>query len=143
VGAYARHERETLEEVVEARTRAAGAEGVGERARREEGLGRSLDRLIALVERYPELKADANFRQLHGDLVRIEDDLQYARRYYNGTVRDLNTRVQQFPSNMIAAAASVKEAEFFELDDAAERHAVRVDWDVERPTRDDREEGQG
>jgi LemA protein len=130
VKGYARHERETLEEVVEARTAARDAQTVGDRARKEEGLGRSLDRLFLLVERYPELRADENFRELHHDLVAIEDDLQYARRYYNATVRDLNTRVQVFPSNVLAGLFGFEEAPFFEIEDARERHAARIDWDA-------------
>jgi LemA protein len=130
VKAYAAHERETLEEVVEARSAAAAAEALPERAARENGLARSLDRLIALVERYPELKADASFRKLHGDLVEIEDDLQYARRYYNGTVRDLNTRTEQFPSNLVAAALRFRREPFFEVDSPAERHAPVLSFDT-------------
>lgn len=129
VQTYARHERETLEEVVEARRAADRAEAVEDRAREEEGLTRSLDRLIALVERYPDLKADENFRRLHADLVRIEDDLQYARRYYNGTVRESNTRVQQFPSNLVAGLFGFGQRPFFEIEDASERHAARVSWE--------------
>lgn len=128
VKAYAKHESDTLEEVIQARGAAQQSENLEERARAENGLSRSLDKLIALVERYPELKADKNFRKLHDDLVRIEDDLQYARRYYNGTVRDLNVKVQQVPSNLVAGLLGVREAEFFEVEDAGERSAPRIDW---------------
>lgn len=128
VKAYATHESDTLEEVIQARGAAQQSENLEERARAENGLSRSLDKLIALVERYPELKADKNFRKLHDDLVRIEDDLQYARRYYNGTVRDLNVKVQQVPSNLVAGLLGVREAEFFEVEDAGERSAPRIDW---------------
>jgi len=129
VKAYARHERETLEEVVEARTAAEEADALGDRQRTENGLSRSLDRLIALVERYPELKADGNFRRLHGDLVEIEDDLQYARRYYNGTVRDHNTRIQTFPAALLAGLIGARPREFFEVEDPSERGAVGISFE--------------
>lgn len=129
VKAYAKHERETLEEVVEARGAAEQAEAMGDRQQTENGLSRSLDKLIALVERYPELKADGNFRRLHGDLVQIENDLQYARRYYNGTVRDHNTRIQQFPAAVLAALLSAKPREFFEIEDPAERGTQQISFD--------------
>jgi LemA protein len=131
VKAYATHEQDTLEEVVAARSAAADAEALGDRQQSENGLSRSLDKLIALVERYPELKADKNFRQLHGDLVKIENDLQYARRYYNGTVRDFNTRVQQFPAVVLAGFVAEKERDFFEIEDASERHAPTLTFDEE------------
>src|SRR5262245_38955642 len=91
VRAYATHERQTLEEVTQARGEAAAAASMPDRERSEAGLAASLGKLLALVEQYPNLKADGNFRKLQADLVEIEDHLQYARRYYNGTVRDLNT----------------------------------------------------
>lgn len=136
VKAYAKHERETLEEVVEARSAAEKADALGERQQTENGLSRSLDKLIALVERYPELKADGNFRRLHGDLVEIEDDLQYARRYYNGTVRDHNTRIQQFPAALLAGLIGARPREFFEIEDPSERGATGISFD-------DLEEGEG
>ena len=126
VEAYARHERTTLEQVVASRGRAAAAQAVPERERSENGLSRSLDRLVALVEAYPELRADQSFRRLHGDLVSIEEQIQYARRYYNGAVRDLNNRVQQFPANLLAPLFGVEAGEFFEIESPAERHAPDV-----------------
>lgn len=126
VGAYARHERETLEEITRLRGEASGAEALADRERSENRLGRSLDRLIALVERYPDLKADANFRQLQQDLVEVEEQLQYARRYYNGAVRDLNNRVEQFPANLVAPVFGVSSRRFFEIESPVERGAPRV-----------------
>jgi LemA protein len=131
VKAYATHERETLDQVIEARDAAQAADALPEREAGETGLGRSLTRLFALVERYPELKADKNFRKLHADLVEIEDHLQYARRYYNGTVRDLNNVVESFPSNLVAGLVGRKSKPFFELDEAAERAAPRIDFQGE------------
>ena len=133
VKAYARHEQETLEEVVQARTAARTTDEGGtveERAQSENGLSRSLGKLIALVERYPELKADGNFRKLQHDLVEIENDLQYARRYYNATVRDLNTQAEQFPASLIAGLAGIEGRAFFEIDDPTTRLAPRVDLDA-------------
>jgi LemA protein len=82
---------------------------------------------MALAEAYPELKADANFRQLQGQLAKVEDQLQMARRYYNGTARDLNTLVQSFPSNLVAGGFGFKEVEFFETDEAS-RAAPQVSF---------------
>jgi LemA protein len=129
---YARHERETLEAVVEARDQAAAADSVPDRSKTETGLGDSLGKLFALVERYPDLKADGNFRQLQSDLVEVEDHLQYARRYYNGAVRDHNNRIQRFPANVLAGLLGRRDREFFQLEDAAERRAPSVAMDDAR-----------
>ena len=131
VKAYATHEKETLEEVIAARNAAGQAHELGERQASENGLSRSLDKLIALVEQYPDLKADKNFRKLHHDLAQIEDDLQYARRYYNGTVRDFNTKIEQFPANLLAGLLSMKRKDFFEIEDASERDAPTIEFDDE------------
>ena len=131
VKAYAKHEQDTLEEVVAARGAAQDAEALGDREQSENGLSRSLDKLIALVEQYPDLKADQNFRQLHGDLVKIENDLQYARRYYNGTVRDFNTRVESFPAVVLAGILSERKRQFFELEDPSAREAPRIALEAE------------
>ena len=119
VQAYAEHEQETLEAVVRERGRAAMAQTMPAREETETGLKRSLDRLLVLVEQYPELKADASFRRLHEDLVEIEDHLQYARRYYNGAVRDYNNRIEQFPANLVAGLWSFEPLEFFQAEDDA------------------------
>ncbi len=126
VGAYARHEREALEEVTRLRGAAEGATAIPERERSERGLGQGLDRLLAFVERYPNLKADANFRRLHGDLVEVEDHLQYARRYYNGAVRDYNTRIEQFPASLLAAVLRWRPLDLFQVAEAEERGAPRI-----------------
>jgi len=127
VGAYARHERETLEEVTRLRGAAEAADAIPERERSERGLGQGLDRLLALVERYPDLKADANFRRLQEDLVEIEDHLQYARRYYNGAVRDYNTRIEQFPASVLAAVSGWRPLDLFQVLEAEERSAPRIE----------------
>jgi len=117
VKAYARHERETLEEVTRRRGEAQAASAVPDVEAREAGLGDALGRLLVLVEDYPELKADASFRRLHDDLVEVEDHLQYARRYYNATVRDYNTRLQQFPGSVLGPLFGFREADYFRLED--------------------------
>jgi LemA protein len=115
VGAYARHEREALEEVTRLRGEAAAAAAIPDRERRETDLRGALDRLMVVVERYPDLKADGNFRRLQEDLVAVEDDLQYARRYYNATVRDYNTKIEQLPGNLVAALCRFEPLPFFQL----------------------------
>lgn len=129
VRGYTAHERTTLEDVVRARQGAEEAEGAGARERgvREAELARGVDRLVALVEAYPDLKADQMFASLHRELVNVEDALQSARRYYNAVVRDLNTKIAQFPSNLVATLAGIKAMEYFEIEDDAERGAVRVE----------------
>ena len=127
VGAYARHEREALEEVTRLRGAAEAAGTMPERERSERGLDQGLVRLLALVERYPDLKADANFRRLQDDLVEVEDHLQYARRYYNGAVRDFNTRIEQFPASLLASFARWRPLDFFQVTEASERGTPRIE----------------
>jgi LemA protein len=126
VQGYAEHERSTFEEVVEARGAAAGAGAMRDRERSENGLSRSLDRLMLLVEAYPELQADESFHRLHLDLVEIEQHIQYARRYYNGAVRDYNNRIEQFPANLLAPVFGMRTGEFFEVSSAVEREAPAI-----------------
>jgi LemA protein len=128
VKGYAGHERGIFEELAQARSRSLGARGPADQAVAERGMGAALAHLFAVAEAYPDLKADANFRQLQEQLAGIEDQLQMARRYYNGTVRDLNTLIQSVPSNLVAGTFGFKEAEFFELDDEAARTAPQVSF---------------
>ena len=125
VKGYAAHESGVFEEV--AQLRAAAQTGVDARARHETALSRSLGRLFALAEDYPDLKASEGFQQLHGSLVEIEDHLQYARRYYNGAVRDNNNLVESFPSNLVAALFRFRPSEFFEIERASQRNVPDVD----------------
>lgn len=113
VRGYAAFEQSLLREVTELRGQAVQAGDIGQRDQAEEALAGGLGRLIVLAEAYPELKAGENFRQLMDDLVDIEDHLQHARRFYNGAVRELNTRVQQFPDLLVARLTGFGEAEFF------------------------------
>ena len=119
VKGYAGHERQTLEAVVNARSRAVSVQGAGpaERGQAEGALTTALRGLFALAESYPQLRAAENFAQLQATLAQIEDAVQNARRYYNAVVRDLNTRIQQFPSNLVAGMFGFRNREFFEVAD--------------------------
>jgi LemA protein len=128
VKGYAAHEKGTLEAVVNARARAVSVQGAGpaERGQAEGALTSALRGLFALAEAYPQLRATENFGQLQATLAQIEDAVQNARRYYNAVVRDLNTRVQQFPSNLVAGMFGFRNREFFEIPDAAQRETPQV-----------------
>jgi len=125
VKGYAAHERGTLEAVVEARSRAMSAQGPAAKGQAEGELSGALKSLFALAESYPQLRATENFGQLQGSLSQIEEAIQNARRYYNAVVRDLNTRIQQFPSNLVAMTFGFKPREFFEAGEG-ERSAPQV-----------------
>lgn len=127
VRAYADYERATLTAVTELRARAEAAGPLRDKARLEDEMEAGLHRLIALAEAYPELKADGNFLQLQRDLVETEDHLQYARRFYNGSVRIYNTRIESFPDMLVAKPFAFVPAEFFAVDDAEVRAAPRVE----------------
>ena len=116
---YASHERQTLEAVINARNRAVSAQSAGpaERGQAEGALTGALRGLFALAESYPQLRAAENFAQLQNTLAQIEDAVQNARRYYNAVVRDLNTKIQQVPSNIVASLFGFKNREFFEIPD--------------------------
>ena len=126
VKGYASHERQTLEAVIAARARAVSAQGPAERGQAEGALTQALRGLLAVAEAYPQLRATENFGQLQTTLSQIEDAVQNARRYYNAVVRDLNTRISQFPSNLVAATFGFKIREFFELPSAEERQVPKV-----------------
>ena len=128
VKGYAAHERATLEGVTAARRESLDAATTQGQADAENHLTQALGRLFALAEAYPELKADAGFRQLQDQLHEIEGDLQKARRYYNGTVRKLNTLVEQFPSNLVADQFGFQGAAYFEIEDPSERAVPAVDF---------------
>ncbi len=127
VKGYAAHERGTLEAVIQARSRAQEAVTPADRAQAEGALTGALKSLFALAESYPQLRASENFTQLQTSLGEIEDALQNARRYYNAVVRDLNTKIAQFPTNLIALSFSFKPREFFEAAEA-EREVPKVSF---------------
>src|SRR5947199_5015101 len=128
VQGHAGYERSTLEALVAARGRAVQATQAGPatRAREEDPLGSALQRVVAVAEAYPELKAAASYAALQATLTDVEDHLQNARRYYNAVVRDFNTAIAQFPSGIIAGMMRVRPREFFGLDDPAERAVPKV-----------------
>jgi LemA protein len=126
VKGYAAHERGLFEEVAAKRASSIAADNVGGQAAAERALQGSLGRLFALAEAYPELKADKNFLELQHQLAEIEDQLQMARRYYNGTVRDLNISIQSFPNNILAMLLQFRPEPFFELDDRAQAAAPAI-----------------
>jgi LemA protein len=126
VKGYATHERGTLDDVVRARQAAMTATGPAARGEAEGALTQALRQLFALAESYPQLRAVESFTQLQAQLAAIEEAVQNARRYYNAVVRDLNTRIVQFPSNLVANSFGFKPREFFEITAAAERETPRV-----------------
>ncbi len=128
---YAGHEKDTLREVTEMRTRVqAVPEGdIAGRAIAEGLLGQALGKLMAVAEAYPDLKANTNFLQLQETLDKIEGEVQMSRRYYNGAARDLNVKVESFPSNFVANYFKFNSAEYFEIEDATERTVPKVSFD--------------
>ena len=128
VKAYASHESKVFSDVAAIRGGATPKrpENMAARAQQETALSHSLGRLFALAEDYPDLKASEGFQQLHTSLIEIEDHLQYARRYYNGSVRDNNNLVETFPSNLIAGFFKFRQAEFFEIELSNQRSAPDV-----------------
>ncbi len=128
VKGYAAHERGTLEDVISARGAAmTPGQSPAQQAESENILSQALGRLIALAEAYPDLKANQNFMALQAELTSTEDRIASARRYYNATVRDLNTKVETVPSNIIAGLFSIERAEYFEAV-GEQREAPRVDF---------------
>ena len=128
VKGYARHEEGVLTKVTELRNSAVNAKGTGEKIALETALTQQLRQLFALAEAYPDLKANQNFLDLQNRLSEIEEQLQLARRYYNGTARDMNILVQSFPSNLIAGSFGFKEAEFFEIELDEQRETPEVSF---------------
>ncbi len=132
VKGYAGHEKQTLEAVISARNRAMSATTPSAKAEAEGILAQSLKSLFAVAEAYPQLRAVESFTHLQTSLNQIEEALQNARRYYNAVIRDLNTKIQEFPSNMIANLFSFKTREFFELIESAERDVPQVSFEQTR-----------
>lgn len=129
VKGYASHERTVFEKVTEARTMAMKANSPAEMAKAENMLRDTLKSLFAVAEAYPELKANANFMQLQTQLQELENNIEYARRYYNAVVRDYNVMIESFPSNIIASQFNFKQAELFQLETPeVERRPIKVSF---------------
>jgi LemA protein len=128
VKGYAGHEKGTLEAVIAARNQAMTATSPADKAQAENILSGTLKSLFALSEAYPQLRAVESFTSLQNTLAQIEDTVQNARRYYNAVVRDLNTKIQQFPTNIFANMLGFKPREFFEVSSATEREAPKVSF---------------
>jgi LemA protein len=126
VRGYQVHEKGLFDDLAQSRARAVEARGASSAAPAEQDLGGRLRALVALAEAYPDLKAGQNFSELSRNLVEIEDHLQYARRFYNGSVRDLNNLVESFPSRIVAGMCGFARAEFFEIESATERNTPEV-----------------
>ena len=128
VKGYAAHEDKLFRDLAELRAKSIAGGTVGEQSAVGQQMSAALGRLFAIAEAYPELKADANFRDLQDKLSHVEDEIQMSRRYYNGAVRNLNTMVESFPTNLVAGQFSFQKAEFFEIGDAAAREAPKIDF---------------
>ena len=129
VKGYASHERAVFEKVTQARSMAMQATTPGEMAKAENMIRETLKSLFAVAEAYPELKANANFLQLQSQLQELENNIEYARRYYNAVVRDYNIMIESFPSNIIASLFTFKQSELFQLETPeVERKPVKVSF---------------
>lgn len=126
VKGYADFEKAVLEDVAEKRSAAVASTRVSDASATEENLQSSLKTLFAVAENYPDLKANKNFLGLQTALVEIEDKIQYARRYYNAVVRDLNTRIETFPHNIVAGLFAFRRREFFQLDSPDEADNIKI-----------------
>ena len=126
VKGYAHHEKGVFEKVTEARAKAMQAGSIEDKAKAENMLSDTLKSLFAVAENYPELRASENFQKLQDQLTETEDKIQLARRFYNGSVRDYNTKRQTAPSNIVASIFRFKKMDFFEVKDEKDREPVQV-----------------
>lgn len=132
VKGYAKHEEGTFEKIAGLRAGMMNTNSPAELGKMEGELRATLKTLFAVAEAYPELKANANFMQLQATLEKIEGDLEMARRYYNGVVRDLNQQLVVFPNNIVAGFLKLERKEFFEVSNEAERENVKVSFDNDK-----------
>jgi len=128
VKGYAKHERETLDAVIKARNAAQSSGTVEEKLANENVLAGTLGRLFALAEAYPDLKANSNFMDLQAQLKVLEEDVANARKYYNGAVRQYNTQIQVFPTNILANMFKFTKKPLFEVEEESQRKAVKVQF---------------
>ena len=126
VKGYMGHETKLLSEITQLRSQSKNTQAVSEKGKVETALTRSLGNLIAVAESYPDLKANQNFLDLSDELSQIENDIQMARRYFNGTVRNLNIMIEAFPSNLVAGQFGFTKADFFEIEEPADREVPDV-----------------
>ena len=126
VKGYAKHEQDTLQQVIATRNAAQDASGPKASKKAEAQLGTAMANVFALAEAYPDLKANTNFVNLQNQLTKIEEDIEKARRYYNATVRESNIMVESFPSNLIAGMGDFEISEYFELEDEGDRALPEV-----------------
>jgi LemA protein len=128
VKGYAQYESKVLENITSMRSQLVSASAVGDKSKIENTLSQTLKSIFALAEAYPDLKANSSFLELQKTVSEIEDQIQMARRYYNGTVRDYNIMVASFPANLVASVFNFKSEEFFEIEYATERQVPDVDF---------------
>jgi LemA protein len=128
VKGYMGHEKGTLENITALRTRAQSAGNPEDRLKAEAAISGALANIMMVAENYPQLQASSNFVDLQGQLSQIEEQLQMARRYYNGAVRDLNVMIEQFPSNMVAKHFGFEKKPFFEIENQADREVQKVSF---------------
>ncbi|HNQ27449.1 MAG TPA: LemA family protein [Aquaticitalea sp.] len=126
VKGYASHEKETFENVTEARSKAMGATSVEGKQAAEQSFSNALVKVLALAENYPDLKANTNFQQLQDDLAKMESEIEKSRRYYNGTARDYNIVTETFPSNIVANSFNFEKFPFFEIENSTQRENPSV-----------------
>ncbi len=125
---YMKHERETFTTITEARSKAMGAQTVGEKAKAEGALNGAISKFFLVVENYPDLKANQNFMAVQEELASTENKIAFSRQNYNDQVLFFNNKIQMFPSNIVAGMFNFKESEFFEIEDATERAVPKVDF---------------
>ena len=128
VKGYMQHERQTLENITKARNLAMQASGVGEKGQAESQLNQALSSFFVVVENYPDLKANQNFLALQEELTSTENKIGFSRQAYNDSAMQLNNKIEMFPSNIVAGMFNFKPAEFFEIEDAAERAVPKVSF---------------
>ncbi|MHC4325473.1 MAG: LemA family protein [Planctomycetota bacterium] len=128
VKGYAKHEKETMENLTKARSAAVSAEGVAQKSKAEGALSGAIDRLMLVVENYPDLKANQNFISLQEELSSTENKIAFARQNYNDQVLFFNNKIEMFPSNILAGMFNFQTGEFFELEDKAEREVPQVNF---------------
>jgi len=133
VKGYMVHERSVLENITKLRSQTMNAGSVGSKMSAESSLSRILGNLFAVAENYPDLKANQNFIDLQNQLSEIEDEIQMARRYYNGTVRNLNVGIETFPNSVVAGIFSFTTADFYETVHESERTVPKIDFSASRP----------